>query len=73
MKLTIIGAGNIGNAIACGLGSSKRINKLTIWCTDIQLTKLVKIKDANASIQVSTDNIVAIKDADIVMVAVKPW
>jgi len=73
MKLTIIGAGNIGSAIAIGLGSSKLINDLNIWCSDIQFSKLIKIKDANTSIQVTTDNIVAIKDAEIVIVAVKPW
>ena len=73
MKLTIIGAGNIGSAIACGLCSSKQGNELKIWCTDMLLDKLVKIKEANVSIQVSTDNKAAVKDADIVLVAVKPW
>jgi len=72
MNLTIIGSGNIGNAIACGLGSSKQTNDLKIWCTDILFEKLIKIKDANTSIQVSTDNLVAVKDADIVLVAIKP-
>ncbi|MDR0575915.1 MAG: pyrroline-5-carboxylate reductase [Tannerella sp.] len=75
MKLTIIGAGNMGSAIARGLGSSRIIDspEPEIYCTDILPEKLNKIKDANASIHVSTNNIEAIKDADIVIVAVKPW
>ncbi len=73
MKLTIIGAGNIGSAIARGLGNSEIINSLEIYCTDLLPERLNKIKEANAAIHVTTDNIEAIKDADIVIVAVKPW
>ena len=73
MKLTIIGAGNIGSAIALGLGSSKLMNEMEVCCTDILPDKLNDIKKANSSIQVATDNITAVKDADIVIIAVKPW
>jgi len=73
MKLTIIGAGNIGSAITCGLGSSKLMNELEICCTDILSEKLNGIKEANPSVQVATDNLAAVKDADVVIIAVKPW
>jgi len=73
MKLTIIGAGNIGYAIACGLGSSKLIHELDICCADLVPEKLNKIKKANAAVQVTTDNVEAVQNADIVIVAVKPW
>ena len=73
MKLTIIGAGNIGSAIACGLGSSKLINALEVCCTDILPERLSKLKEMSASIQVTSDNLAAVKDADIVLIAVKPW
>jgi len=73
MKLTIIGAGNIGSAIACGLGSSKLIKELEIHCTDTLPEKLRKIKETNASINTNTDNVAAIKDADLIILAVKPW
>lgn len=73
MKLTIIGAGNIGSAIACGLGSSRIIKASDICCTDLFLEKLEKIKQTNAAIQVTSDNNAAVKNADIVIVAVKPW
>ena len=73
MKLTIIGAGNIGGAIACGISNSKLINELEICCTDILTGKLNEIKKANPSVQVFTDNLSAVKGADIVIIAVKPW
>ena len=73
MKLAIIGAGNIGSAIACGLASSKLINELEIHCTDSLPEKLKKIKEANAAIHISTDNVTAIKDTDLIIIAVKPW
>jgi len=73
MKLTIIGAGNIGSAIACGLGSSKIINASDICCTDLIPEKLNKIKKSNADIHTTTDNLEAVKEAEIVILAVKPW
>ena len=68
MKFSIIGAGNIGSAIASGL-----INHGEVCCTDISSERLDKIKEANGSIQVATDNVVAVQGADIVIIAVKPW
>ena len=73
MKLTIIGAGNMGSAIACGLGSRMNNNGLNICCSDLLPEKLSKIKEMNASIEVTTNNLSAVKDADIVIIAVKPW
>ena len=73
MKLTIIGAGNIGGAIACGIGKSELFRALEVCCTDILTEKLSEIKKANPSVQVFTDNLSAVKDADIVIIAVKPW
>ena len=73
MKLAIIGAGNIGSAIARGLGSSKIINASDIYCTDLIPEKLDRIKEKNANIHVTTDNMEAVKGAEIVIVAVKPW
>ena len=73
MILTIIGAGNMGSAIACGLSCSKLNNELEIRCTDIMPGKLRKIQETNGAVQVTTDNAAAVKDADIVILAVKPW
>ena len=73
MKITIIGAGNIGGAIACGIANCNLHHKLEICCADILTAKLNEIKEAFPSIHVATDNISAVKDADIVIIAVKPW
>ena len=73
MKLTIIGTGNIGGAIALGLGSSNAVNASDIYCVDIIPETLNKIKKANADINVTTNSVDAVKDADIIIVAVKPW
>ena len=73
MKIAIIGAGNMGGAIACGLGNSKLMNGLEIRCSDLITEKLNRIKEANALIEVTTDNLAAVAGADIVLIAVKPW
>ena len=73
MKLSIIGAGNTGGAIACGLGSSKIINASDIYCADLSQEALRKIKEANADINTTTDCKEIVENADIVIVAVKPW
>ena len=72
MKITVIGAGNMGGAITCGLGNSKLIGGLEIRCSDLMPEKLNMIKEANASIEVMTDNTAAVAGADIVIIAVKP-
>ena len=73
MKLSIIGAGNMGGAIALGLGSGKAVKDSDIYCADISPDTLDKIKKVNANINTTTNSIEAVKDADIVIVAVKPW
>ncbi|MDR3260763.1 MAG: pyrroline-5-carboxylate reductase [Tannerella sp.] len=73
MKLTIIGAGNMGGAIACGLANGSIINACGITCSDRSLDALEKIKKTNPSIHTTTDNKEAVQKADIVLIAVKPW
>ena len=63
----------MGSAIACGLGDSKLSNELEIRCSDVIPEKLQKIQEMSGAIQVTTDNAAAVKDADIVVLAVKPW
>jgi pyrroline-5-carboxylate reductase len=73
MKLTIIGAGNIGGAIARGLSKSEIIQEYDICCADRSTDTLKRLKAACDNIAVTTDNLQAVEDADIVLVAVKPW
>ena len=73
MKLTIIGTGNIGSAIAFGLSCSKLRNELEIRCTDILLEKLNQVRQGDASIYATSDNKEAVRDTDVIIIAVKPW
>ncbi|MDR2680173.1 MAG: pyrroline-5-carboxylate reductase [Tannerella sp.] len=73
MKIAIIGAGNIGGAIARVLGKSHIIKSSDICCSDLSTDTLDKISEVNKDIRTTTDNMEAVKDADIVIVAVKPW
>ena len=70
-KIAIIGGGNLGSAIAEGLIKSK-------FCkpTDITITKrnTATLKHlANKGVQVSSDNSKAIKNCELVILAIKPF
>lgn len=73
MKITIIGAGNMGGAIARGLaqGSVFRENDITV--TARSQKRLDELKIANPAFNVTNDNAEAVKGADIVVLAIKPW
>jgi len=73
MKITILGAGNMGGAIARGLGNGSRVCISDICCSDPSEAALEKIMQANPEISSTTDNVLAINKADIIIVAVKPW
>lgn len=73
MKITIIGAGNIGGAIARGLAKGHIFKASDITCTAQSEATLAKIKNTNADFVLSLDNIEASKNADIIVIAVKPW
>ncbi|MFS6553954.1 NAD(P)-binding domain-containing protein, partial [Parabacteroides distasonis] len=71
MKITIIGAGAMGGAIARGLVKSNAVS-----ASDITVTaKTQKTLDsfAHYGINTSLDNRKAVANADIVCLAVKPW
>ena len=72
MKVAIIGAGNMGGAIARGLAQGHYVRVQDITVTNPSMPKLEKLKVEFPAIQVSTDNHEA-GDADVVIVAVKPW
>ena len=72
MQLTIIGAGNMGGAIAHGLFNHKTAaDDLQVAVADISQEKLSAIAPyCNATF---TDNAIAVAKADIILIAVKPW
>ena len=73
MKVAIIGAGNMGGAIAAGLAKGKLVQSSNIICTARTQTTLDKIKAIYPEIVTTNDNAFAAKEADIVILAVKPW
>ncbi|NDV64072.1 pyrroline-5-carboxylate reductase [Bacteroides sp. 224] len=73
MRITIIGAGNMGGAIARGLTLGTLVKAADITVSDPSKANLDKLTAFNKDIQTISDNQEAIADADIVMIAVKPW
>ena len=72
MKVAIIGAGNMGGAIARGLLSQTN-HKLTVSISNPSLPKLESIKSEYPSVNCSQSNQKSVDNADIVILAVKPW
>lgn len=73
MKITIIGAGNMGGAIARGLLKGTKFKEEDITCTAKTEATLDKYRSAYPGMRLTTDNRKAVKDADIIVLAVKPW
>jgi len=71
MKITIIGAGNMGGSTALGLAGCGAVAASGITVTARHESSLEKFK--SAGIRTGTDNRAAVADADIVFYAVKPW
>lgn len=73
MKTTIIGGGNMGSAIARGLvqGSIFKPSDLTV--VDVLDTSLKAIQDFNPAIRIALNEYDSVENADIVLLAVKPW
>ncbi|GAA4325406.1 pyrroline-5-carboxylate reductase [Flaviaesturariibacter amylovorans] len=70
MKATILGAGNIGMALAEGLRNSGRCSAADITLTRRNEAALVALREQGYS--VSTDNAAAIEEADVVFLCVLP-
>lgn len=73
MKITIIGGGNMGGAIALALAEGKTIEPLDITVIDKAEDKIAVLKEKNSRIRAVTNNYSSLKDADIVIIGVKPW
>lgn len=73
MKIGIIGAGNMGGAIARGLCKGNKFKAIDINVSAKTEATLTKITDFNPQINTFKNNIECIKDVDIIILAVKPW
>jgi len=73
LQIAIIGAGNMGGAIARGLSKGKLIQSKNIRVSDVTQKNLDGLKAFAPEITVSNSNRDIIKDANIILLAVKPW
>ena len=73
MRIAIIGAGNMGRAIALGLSKGNICKPSDIICTARTPKTLEHLHALYPQFPTTLDNKEAIKGADIVLVAVKPW
>ena len=69
-KIAILGAGNLGGAIATGLVQASLAKASDITVTRRHLTKLASLK--GAGFRVTTSNAEAIRQSDIVIICVQP-
>lgn len=70
-KIAIIGGGNLGTAIAEGLLKSKFSKPADIIITKRNLATLKSLKEKG--FEITDDNSVAVKKADVIILAVKPF
>lgn len=73
MKISIIGAGNMGGAIARGLSKGSYFKGTDIHVSDVNQDNLTLFENLGIGIQCTTSNRECVKGADLVLIAVKPW
>ena len=69
--ISMIGTGNMGEAIVSGLISSKSAAAENIICTDVREDQLESVKE-KYGVAVTTNNLDAVKASEIIIYAVKP-
>ena len=69
-KISIIGGGNLGTAIARGLVASSEFQAETITITRRSRQALERLQEEGFA--TTTDNVAAIKDATLIVIAVRP-
>ncbi len=70
-KLAIIGAGKLGEALACAMLESGTVAPERMTLTARTPQKLERLAQ-QLGVQVTTDNVAAVKGAEVVLLAVKP-
>ena len=73
MKIAIIGAGNMGGATARGLAKGTIVRNEDISVSNPSRPKLDALEQAFPHIRTTQDNRECVADADLVILAVKPW
>ena len=72
MTIGIIGAGNMGGAVAKGLAAAGNIAAQDIFVSDIAADNLRRLQSEFPQLNCREDNTAAAR-CDVVVVAVKPW
>lgn len=72
-KIAIIGAGNMGGAIARGLLKGELVSPKNICISDVSESTLEAFRSLSDEWTLTRSNEEAIKNADIIILAVKPW
>lgn len=73
MKIAIIGAGNMGGAIARGLAQGSLVAACDLIVSNPSRGKLDVLKAEYPELEVTQDNQEAVDRADLLFFAVKPW
>ncbi len=73
MKISIIGAGNMGGAIATGLAMSKSVPLNNLTVIDHRGKNVSRLKAVCEDINVVVNDYTSLPAADAVIIAVKPW
>ena len=73
LQIAVIGAGNMGGAIVRGLSKGKLIRSKNIRVSDVNQENLDALLAFSPEVTISNSNRDIIKDADIIILAVKPW
>lgn len=70
-KIAILGAGNLGTAIAQGLLKSQQYEAQNLIVTRNKIERLTHLKEQG--VQISKDNIFAVQASELIIIAVKPF
>ena len=73
MQITVIGAGNIGQAIIQGLIQNEAALASSLFVADINEECLNSVKEIDTAIRTTTNSLEAVANADMIILAVKPW
>lgn len=73
MKISIIGAGNMGGAIASGLAVSGKIPQQNITVIDHSGKNVARLKEVGKDMHVVVADYSSLVTANVIIIAVKPW
>lgn len=73
MKITIVGGGNMGGAIALGLAAGKLVDPSNITVINRRQLKADELQAKCAELNAVVDDYISLANADIVILALKPW